>query len=144
LYPSLYFKEHRDEYVARLQAIRDEGEWESWVAFFVDGIARSAREATDRAIDILALRDRDRDRISRALGRRAPNGLALLDRLFSQPVVSAKLVERLLGVSQPTASGLVNALADAGLLLELTGRKRDRLFAYREYLDLFPGAGLRS
>ena len=144
LYPSLYFKEHRDEYVARLQAIRDEGEWESWVAFFVDGIARSAREATDRAIDILALRDRDRDRISRALGRRAPNGLALLDRLFGQPVVSAKLVERLLGVSQPTASGLVNALADEGLLLELTGRKRDRLFAYREYLDLFPGASLRS
>jgi Fic family protein len=61
-----------------------------------------------------------------------------------QPVVSARLVERLLDVSQPTASGLVNALADAGLLQELTGRKRNRLFAYREYLDLFPGAGLRS
>lgn len=144
LYPSLYFKEHRDEYVARLQAIRDEGAWESWIAFFVDGIAQAAREATDRAIEILALRDRDRDRIARALGGRTPNGLALLDRLLSQPVVSARLVERLLGVSQPTASGLVNALTETGLLHELTGKKRNRLFAYREYLDLFPGAGLRS
>jgi Fic family protein len=144
LYPSLHFKAHRDEYVERLQAIRDDGAWESWIAFFVDGIAQSAKEATDRAVDILALRDRDRDRISRALGGRTPNGLTLLERLFSQPVVSAKLVERLLDVSQPTASGLVNDLTNMGLLVELTGKKRNRLFAYREYLDLFPGASLRA
>lgn len=144
LYPSLYFKEHRDEYVARLQAIRDDGAWEQWVAFFVDGIAQAAREATERAIEILALRERDRDRISVALGGRTSNGLALLNQLFSQPVVSAKLVELRLGVSQPTASGLVNDITRIGILHELTGKKRNRLFAYREYLNLFPGAGLRT
>jgi Fic family protein len=95
-------------------------------------------------MEILALRERDRERIARALGRRTPNGLALLDMLFSQPVVSAKLVEQLIDVSQPTASGLVNELAKAGILREMTGKKRNRLFGYREYLDLFPGAGLRS
>jgi Fic family protein len=70
--------------------------------------------------------------------------LALLERLFSRPLVSAKLVQRLLNVSRPTASGLVNDLANVGLLVELTGKKRNRLFAYREYLDLLPGAGLRT
>jgi len=80
------------------------------------------RESTERPDCIWGQRTQVRERT------------ALLDQLFSQPVVSAKLVERLLRVSQPTASGLVNALADAGLLL----------FAYREYLELFPGAGLRS
>ncbi len=144
LYPSLYFKEHRTDYVDRLQAIRDEGEWEPWVAFFVEGIAHSATEATVRAMDIVQLRDRDRDRVSAALGRRSPNGLALLDRLYSQPVVSAKLVERELGVSQPTATALVNDLSEIGLLREMTGKKRYRLFTYHEYLDQFPGAGLRS
>ena len=144
LYPSLYFKEHRNDYVDRLQAIRDEGKWEEWVAFFVEGVAQTATEATESAMHILALRERDRDRISNSLGRRTPNGLALLDKLFSQPVVSAKFVETQLGVSQPTATGLVNDLAGIDILHEMTGKKRNRLFAYREYLEQFPGAGLRS
>jgi Fic family protein len=144
LYPSLYFKEHRDDYVARLQAIRDEGAWEDWIAFFVDGIGQAAREATERAMEILDLRERDRSRIATSLGRRTANGLRALDLLFSQPVVTAKLVEQRLGVSQPAASGLVSDLAGAGILHEMTGKKRNRLFGYREYLDLFPGAGLRT
>ena len=144
LYPSLYFKENRSEYVDRLQAIRDEGEWEEWVAFFVEGIAKTATEATDRARQILILHDESRDNIARALGRRTPNALALLDRLFSDPVVSARRVEELLGVSQPTAAALVNDLAEIGILREVTGRKRNRLFAFDEYLRQFPGADRRD
>lgn len=139
LYPSVFLKEHRTEYIDRLQAIRDEGAWEDWLAFFVDGMGQVAREATDRAVDIVHLRDEHRDLVASGLGRRAPNALALLDRLFRQPVVSAKTVERLIDVSQPTAAALVRDLEGLGILHEFTGKQRYRLFSYDRYLQLFPG-----
>lgn len=144
LYPSLYFKEQREEYVARLQAIRDDGEWEAWLAFFLDGIAQVATEATDTATEIVRLRESDRARISAALGRRAGRGLALLDELFKRPVIITRAVEQMLNVSQPTASSLVRTLVEMGILRELTGKQRYRIFAYGAYLDLFPGASQRS
>lgn len=144
LYPSLYFKEHRDEYGERLQAIRDRGEWESWLEFFLDGMAQVAREATQTAHAILELRERDRQRIGQALGRRGPTGLILLDELLKQPIVQTKTVQRRLSISQPTAAGLLQALVDAGILRELTGRPRYRVYAYDEYLRLFPGSTSRA
>ncbi|MDP9343548.1 MAG: Fic family protein [Actinomycetota bacterium] len=144
LYTSLYFKEHRDDYMARLQAVRDDGDWEGWLAFFLDGVAQVATEATETATRISDLRERDRARVGVGLGRRAASALTLLDRLFRQPVVSVKLVQELLQVSQPTAAALLRELAEVGLLREVTGRRRNRLFAYREYLDLFPGATARD
>lgn len=143
LYTSLYFKEHREEYIDRLQAIRDQGAWERWLAFFLEGVAHVATEAALIANRILALHTRDRARVS-TLGRRAVNALPLLDELFKRPVISARAVENLLGVSQPTASGLVNELASLGILEEITGKRRNRRFAYKEYLDLFPGASNRE
>lgn len=144
LYPSLFLKEHREEYIDRLQAIRDRGEWEAWLRFFVDGLGQVATEATDRALEIVRLRDRDRVLIESQMGRRVPNALRFLDELFSHPVVSAKLVESLLSVSQPTAGSLVNDLRRIGILREMTGRRRGRLFAYDEYLQLFPGTHDRA
>jgi Fic family protein len=140
LYPSLYFKEHRGEYNDRLQAIRDHGDWEGWLAFFVEGIGVAAREAADRALDIARLREEDRARIAAGLGRRTPNAHALLDRLFELPLVSVKRVEELVDVSQPTAGALVKDLTALGILREITGRRRDRLFVYSRYLALFPNA----
>jgi Fic family protein len=144
LYPSVFLKENRTEYVDRLQAIRDDGAWEGWLAFFVDGIGQVAAEATARAVDIVRLRDQDRERVASGLGKRAPNGLALLDHLFRQPVVSAKTVQRLIDVSQPTASAIVKDLEQLGILHEFTGKQRYRLFAYDRYLQLFPGAADRG
>jgi Fic family protein len=144
LYTSLYFKEHRDDYMDRLQAIRDQGAWEEWLAFFLDGVAQVATEATGTATRILQLRERDRARIAAALRRRSGTALALLDELFKRPIVSGKAVQRFLRVSQPTASALLNALEEVGILHERTGRQRYRVFGYREYLDLFPGAARRD
>lgn len=144
LYPSLFFKEHRDDYIDRLQAIRDDGAWEDWLAFFVDGLGQVAEEATGRALQIVHLREAHQRLISERLGKRAPNALALLQELFRLPVVSAKLVESMVAVSQPTASALVRDLEDVGILRERTGKRRNRLFAYQPYLDLFPGASARS
>jgi Fic family protein len=144
LYTSLYLKEHRDEYVDRLQAVRDEGAWEEWLAFFLDGVAQVATEATEIATRILELRERDRARIGSRVGRRAANALALLDELFKRPVVTARAVEAILDVSQPTASALVRDLEALRILDEITGKQRNRVFAYRDYLALFPGAGSRG
>ncbi len=144
LYPSLYFKEHREVYGDRLQLIRDKGEWEKWLEFFLDGVAQVAEDAYETALGIFALRERDRARISSALARRAPRGLLLLDELLKLPIVKTKTVERAIGVSQPTATSLLDALVEIGILREVTGRQRGRVFAYKEYLDLFPGATSRT
>ena len=126
------------------EGIRDEGAWEEWLAFFLDGIAQVATEATVTATRILELRERDRERIGAALKRRAAIALALLDELYKHPVATARAVEHALGVSQPTSSALVRDLTNLGILRELTGKKRNRVFAYRDYLNLFPGVSSRQ
>ena len=138
LYPSLFFKEHRDDYIDRLQAIRDDGAWEDWLSFFVDGIGQVATEATERAVAIVELR-REHDDLTRAhLGKRTPNALATLDYLFRQPVVSAKMIEGALDVSQPTAAALVRDLERIDILRELTGKRRNRLFRYHRSSRTLP------
>jgi Fic family protein len=144
LYPSLFFKQHRDEYVGRLQAIRDDGAWEAWLTFFLDGIAQVATEATETATKILELRERDRALVLAAPRRGSANALLLLDSLFRFPVTTARAVQERLSVSKPTATALVSAFEGAGILHEVTGKSRNRVFAYREYLDLFPGATSRG
>lgn len=144
LYPSLYFKEHRDEYIGRLQAIRDEGAWEEWLAFFLDGIAQVAKEAAETAGLLTQLRERDRTRIGEVLGRRAGSALALHDALFQRPLITLRGVREVLKVSAPTASSLLTAMAAAGILRETTGKQRNRIFAYAEYLDLIPGSSSRG
>lgn len=139
LYPSLFFKEHKEEYIDRLQAIRDDGDWEGWLAFFLDGIAQVAIQSTATAMRILSLREDHRSLIAAKMGRRAHNGLRLLDLLFGQPTVITRLVEDRLGISQPTASALIANFERLGILEELTGRKKWRVFTYRQYLDLFTG-----
>jgi Fic family protein len=144
LYMSLFLKQHREEYVSRLQAIRDEGEWEEWITFFLDGVAIVANEATATAVEILQLRERDRARIGEKFGRRTHHAMVLLDELFKRPMIRSKAVESLLGVSQPTASALVRDLEALGILSELTGKQRFRVFSYQEYVDLFPDARSRD
>ena len=137
LYLSIFFKQHREEYYNRLQAVRDDGDWEGWLAFFLEGVATVAKEATDTARNIVRLRERLRDAIPAQLGRRSGNGLRLLDQLFVHPVVSVKVVEKMLGLSQPAALALVNAFQKTGIMREVTGLRRNRIFEFREYLKLF-------
>lgn len=143
LYLSIYLKEHRDVYYDRLQSIRDRGEWEAWLAFFVDGVVEVADEAYRTAREILALRERDRARLVE-LGARAGSASQLLDFLFRQPVVSVPLATEVLGVSSPTAYSLVASMEELGILRETTGFKRNRRFAYTEYLGLFSERDVRQ
>jgi Fic family protein len=144
LYLSIFFKENRQDYYERLQAVRDNGDWEGWLAFFLEGVARVAHEATDTARKIVRLREALRNALPPQLGRRSGNGLALLDQLFLHPVVAVKTVETLLHLSQPAALALVDALVDAGVLREASGRRRNRIFEFRDYLALFAERGRRQ
>ena len=134
LYLSLWFKRHRDDYYARLQAVRDEGAWEEWVEFFLRGIAETSGEASETALQIHRLRESDLERVRRSVTVR--NASVLLEHLFAGPIVSVNDVIALLGVSQPTANTLVAQMESAGILEETTGRSWGRVFRYAAYLDL--------
>jgi Fic family protein len=137
LYLSIFFKRRRGEYYDRLQAIRDDGDWEGWLAFFLEGVAEVSIEATGTARRIVALRESARTLIAGRLGRRAASGLQLLETLFRIPIVDVASARRATGLSHPAANSLVAAMVDAGILAEVTGRKRNRVFRFEEYLSLF-------
>lgn len=137
LYLSYFFKQHRADYYRLLQAVRDEGDWESWLKFFLRGVAQVATEATTKARRIAALREDHRSRISSELGRAAGNGLALHEHLFERPIVAVGDVARLTGVTFATANRLVDRLSALGVLTETTGNQRNRVFAYTPYLEQF-------
>ena len=136
LYLSSFFKQHQDEYYARLQSVRDHGDWEGWLRFLLMGVYEVAEAATGTVQAILDLRETDRDVLSR-MGARSGNALRLHDHLFSHPIVNSRQVQEFLEVSQPTADALLDALETSGLLVERTGRRRDRSCVYGRYVDLF-------
>jgi Fic family protein len=139
LYLSYYLKLHRAEYYARLSAIRDAGDWEGWLRFFLRGVAETAEEATATAGAIADLRERHIRLVQeRGLGA---NGLRLLDLLFRRPLVSVQLVREALGVAYGTANKLAEQLASLGLLDETTGARRNRRYRYTPYLALFREPG---
>jgi Fic family protein len=134
LYLSHFFKLHRAEYYDRLQAVRVDGDWEGWLRFFLRGVVETAREAAATAERIFELRERDRALVIEHAGA---NGLKLLSALFDLPVVNVTSVAELLDVTFPTANRLVARFQELGLLVEVTGQRRSRVFRYQPYLALF-------
>jgi len=134
LYLSLYFKRHRDEYYRRLGAVRTGGDWEGWLEYFLDGVATIAGEAVASARDLSALVAHDRTRLVGHAGASVA-ALRLFELLPRHPIVSVAYVIRQLGVSKPTAGRAVAVLEGARILVETTGKKRDRAWAYKSYLD---------
>jgi Fic family protein len=137
LYLSHYFKAHRTEYYDTLQAVRDNGDWEAWLAFFLRGVGDVSREAAQTAAAILRVREECRAQISDQMGRAAANGNRILERLFEHPIIVVATVREWLGVTPAGANALVNRLVDAGVLREITGYARNRRFRFDPYLRLF-------
>lgn len=135
LYLSHYLKRHRGAYYEHLQAIRDAGDWETWIKFFLTGVAEVANEATETARRILQLREQHRHFVSEKIG--TTNALRLLELLYTRPIVTARVVRHELDVSAPTANSLVNEFARVGVVSEITGQRRNRAFSYRSYLSMF-------
>ncbi len=137
LYLSHYFKQNRQQYYEELQAVRDSGSWEQWLAFFLRGVIEVSKQATETARRILDLRERHRYLINERLGRRAGNGHRVLDYLFERALLSVKVVQDLNESSYPSANSLVSQLVDCGILHEITGKGRGRVFRYEDYIALF-------
>jgi Fic family protein len=135
LYLSAYLKRRRAEYYDRLMAIREAGDWEGWLKFFLRGVGETAEEATRTAQEIVILREAHRSQIQE--GGVGFNGLRLLDLLFQRPLVNIKLVRQRLGVTFTTATRLVEQFARLELLEEITGAQRGRVYRYAPYLRLF-------
>src|SRR5579884_2397208 len=137
LYLSHYFKRHRQEYYDRLQAVRDAGDWEGWLGFFLRGMTDVSAQATETARRILALREMRREQITQSFGRAAGNGLKVLEQLFRTPIISVKKVQTITKTEFPAANQLVQRLVQLGVLKEITGQARNRQFRFEEYVQLF-------
>lgn len=133
LYISLYLKRNRVEYYDRLMDVRINGNWEGWVKFFLRGIAEVARESAQTAQNIVEFRDESLA-AARAKGK---HEAALLDMLFKHPIIDVRAAEKMLGSSYVTASQAVSNLEDLGYLTEITGQKRNKIYRFSRYLDLF-------
>jgi Fic family protein len=136
LYLSTFLKRHQANYFNRLTAVRSKGDWEGWLDFFLTGVYESATNAATTAEAIHRLRETDRARIA-AAGGVVGYDIAVLDRLFSQPLVNAAWVERVIGVTASTANKVLDRMCAAGVLRETTGNRRNRLYRYDEYVNLF-------
>ncbi|NRP76025.1 Adenosine monophosphate-protein transferase SoFic [Ensifer psoraleae] len=137
LYLSHYFKAYRQDYYERLQATRVEGDWESWIKFFLRGVGDVAEQATETAREIVNLRENHRSIISEKFGNSAGKANRILEYLYRRPTVSINSVRDELGISFPNASALVDKFVDNGLLVEITGQARNRKFFYAPYISLF-------
>jgi Fic family protein len=136
LYLSYFFKKNRSEYYDRLQAVRDAGQWEQWLKFFLKGVAEVAEEATATARKIVQLRESHRKVVADNLGRSTGRALTLLESLYRQPVVSMSNISEICSLTFQGASDMAKQFASLGILKEITGQKRHRLFAYARYLSL--------
>ena len=140
LYLSHYFKRHRQMYYDRLQAVRDHGDWEGWLMFFLRGVSEVSAQATRTARCIIELREEHRSAVTDHLGHAAGNGHRVLENLYQGPILSVTHVQEITGTSYSAANSLVARLVDVGILQEVTGYRRNRLFRYDSYIRIFDDA----
>lgn len=134
LYLSLFLKQHRQEYYRRLDAVRTDGDWEGWLLFFLEGVAQVAAEAAATSRALFDLVNTGRQRVL-ALDSATLMSVRLFEQLPEHPVVTTTNALELLDTSRPTAGKAISILEEAGVLAEVTGRKRDRIWHYQRYLQ---------
>jgi len=135
LYLSLYFKQRRAEYYRLIDLVRSDGDWEAWLDFFLDGVAQTATTAVQTAQRLVKLFKDDAFRIQE-LGRITATALRIFDALRARPILTLKEVCKRTGISFPAAAKSMDAIIKLGLARELTGRQRNRVFVYDQYLSI--------
>ncbi len=135
LYLSGYLKQHQAEYYRRLSTIRTEGDWESWVSFFLEGVAAAAADAEKSIIEVASLVAADRRRLLQS-PKAGPASYRLFEMLPIMPRVTIERVRLQLDTTFPTANAAVKVLQDLGILMEMTGQKKNRNYSYQAYVDL--------
>jgi Fic family protein len=135
MYLSGYLKQHQAEYYRRLSAIRTDGDWESWVTFFLEGVAAAAGDAEKNIIEVASLVATDRRRLLQA-AKAGPASYRLFEMLPMMPRFTIERVRQQLDTSFPTATAAVKVLEDLGIVTEMTGQKKNRSYSYQAYVEL--------
>ena len=135
MYLSGYLKQHQAEYYRRLSAIRTKGDWESWVTFFLEGVATAAGDAEKNIIEVASLVATDRRRLLQS-AKAGPTSYRLFEMLPMMPRFTIERVRQQLGTSFPTATAAVKALEELGIVAEMTGQKKNRSYSYQVYVEL--------
>jgi len=135
LYLSLFFKQHRQEYYDRLDAVRLRGDWLGWLRFFLEGVEQTAQQAADTAGRILKLFDEAYRRIE-DLGRKAWSARRVLDLLRQHPITTIPNATAQLNLTAPTIRSAVESLETLGIVREISGKQRDRIYVYDRYVRI--------
>jgi Fic family protein len=142
LYMSLHFKRHRARYYELLQSVRTRGEWEAWLSFYLDGVAHVADEAGAKVRELLALFERDREKVSGSRSGSIYQRVALHSNLDVYEYLRRRIAIRIpeaadaLGTTKPTVARALEELVQLGIAREATGKPRNRVYVYQEYLDI--------
>jgi Fic family protein len=137
LYLSAYFEKNKGLYYDNLTFVRSKGDMTQWLKYFLAGIAETAENATQTLSDILELKANLESTLHQNYGKRAAHATLLLQHLFKKPIISVNQAQTLLGVSYKSANDLVRAFVLNNILKEMTGRSRNRVFVFDEYLKMF-------
>jgi Fic family protein len=135
MYLSGYLKQYQSEYYRRLSAIRTDGDWESWVTFFLEGVATAASDAEKNIIEVASLVTGDRRRLLQS-SKAGPASYRLFEMLPMMPRFTIERVRQQLDTSFPTATAAVKVLEDLGIVTEMTGQKKNRSYSYQAYIEL--------
>jgi Fic family protein len=136
LYLSVFFKKHRQTYYELLQQVRIQGDWEAWLLFFVDAIAATANQAVATAKQLTAKLAEDKARLA-TLGRLAGSATQVLDAMFKYPIANISSLAASTGLTPATIGKALDALQNQlGIIRELSGMKRNRIYTYSEYIEI--------
>lgn len=135
LYLSLYLKKHRSAYYDLLQRVREKGDWEAWLEFFLDGVVETSEQGVGTARRMLALFEKDQGKIS-GLGRAANSALRVHSELQRAPLQSVPRMAKTLKLTQPTVQKSLDHLVNLGIVREFTGKRRSRIYEYAKYLKI--------
>lgn len=136
LYLSEFFKQHRPQYYERLNSFHGKDDIEAWLKYFLEGIAITATKAVETARKILELRKTDTQEVL-TLGRSAKKGIELLHSLYKTPMIRIKDIEYITKLRNPNALALMKKFLQLGILKEVTGQRRNRIFSYQRYVKIF-------
>lgn len=137
LYLSAFFEKNKSLYYDNLTRVREKNDLLHWLKYFLVGIAQTSEQAVETLSTILKLKERLETDITKNWGRRSSQALILLQYLFEEPIVAVKQVENICKLSKKAANELVNEFERSGILMEISGQTRYRVFVFREYLNLF-------
>ncbi len=136
LYISYFFKKNRFEYYSLLQAVRETGDWEAWISFFLEAVRVTSMQAVDTAKALRELFERDRHAIQTTLGRSAGSALRVHQELEKEGITTERKLREMTGLSKPTIYAALSRLSDIHIVREITGNNRNRLYSYGELIAI--------